>query len=193
MKKILMTAVLLGVASGTAHAQLLGDTSLYVGVDTVDVDVDVFGSMTDMDPQSSQNQRVELESSLIRIRAGWNVNENFGLEIQYGLSDDDTDLNNGTVEISDYIGLFAVPTADLASFLKLEIPLGYAITSADDLGGEDVESEAYGVNFRLLPAKLLGSDLPLALTAGFMVYGSDGGDGVSGRITGTNFGLRFDF
>lgn len=189
MKKILLTAVMLGLSSGAAHAQLFGDTSLYVGVDTVDLDVDTFSSQTDMDPQTPQNQRNEFESSIIRLRLGWNVNENFSLEVQYGLPDEDTDLANNTIEISDYIGLFAVPTADLAEWMKLEIPLGYAITSADDISDDDVESESYGVNFRFLPAKLVGSDLPLALSAGFMVYGSDG----DGRVSGTNLGLRFDF
>lgn len=189
MKKILLTAVLLGVSSGAAHAQLFGDTSLYVGADTVDLDVDTFSSSSDMDPQTSQNQRTEFESSIIRLRLGWNVNENFGLEVQYGLSDDDTDLANGTIEVSDYIGIFAVPTADIASFVKLEIPLGYAITSADDVSDEDIESESYGVNFRFLPAKLLGSDFPLSLSAGYMIYGSEGDN----RVKGANFGLRLDF
>lgn len=184
MKKILLTAVLLGVASGAAHAQ-----SFYVGADTVDMEISAVGQVDDGNPQTPSNQRVEVDSSIIRLRAGWNVNENFALELQYGLSDEDTDLANNKVEISDYIGLFAVPTADIASYLKLEIPLGYAITSADDISSDDVESEAYGVNLRLLPAKLVGSDFPLALSAGFMVYGSDDG----ARVTGANFGLRFDF
>ncbi|MBR9814902.1 porin family protein [bacterium] len=188
MKKILLTAVMLGLSSGAAHAQLFGDTSLYVGVDTVDLDVDTFSSQTDMDPQTPQNQRNEFESSIIRLRLGWNVNENFGLEIQYGLSDDDTDFANNTVEVSDYIGIFAVPTADLADYLKLEIPLGYAITTVDGQS-EDVESESYGVNFRFLPAKLLGSDFPLSLSAGYLIYGSKNDT----RVKGTNLGLRLDF
>lgn len=183
MKRILLTALLLGGTLGAAHAN-----TLYVGVDTVDLSVDSFSTSTDEDAQTPQTQRDELDSSILRIRAGWNVNENFGLELQYGLADDDTDLANNTIEISDYIGVFAVPTADIASFVKLEIPLGYAIIESDD-ADEKLESESYGVNFRFLPAKLVGSDFPLSLSAGFMVYGSEN----SSRISGANFGARFDF
>lgn len=188
MKKTLATALLLGVISTPALAD--DDRRFYVGVDTVDLEVTVFGpGGADGDPQTPTVDRSELDSSIIRARAGWNVNEGFALEVHYGFEDDETDLANNTIAISDYIGVFAVPTANLYSFLKLEIPLGYAIVSADDASDEDLESEAYGVNFRLLPAKLVGSDLPLSISLGFMVYGTDGGN----RVDGANAGVRFDF
>lgn len=187
MKKTLATALLLGV---TCTPVLADDPTFYVGVDTVDLEVTAFGpGGADGDPTTPTTDRNEFDSSMLRLRGGWNVNEGFALEVHYGLEDDETDPANNTIAISDYIGVFAVPTADLFSFLKLEIPLGFALITVDDARDEDFESEAYGVNVRFLPAKLLGSDLPLAVSFGYMVYGQDGGD----RIDGANAGIRFDF
>ena len=189
MKKFLvLTAGML--ATGTAAA--IDDLHFYLGADQAELDVVTFVNLgNDGDPATPQQQRVEAESSMIRLRGGIAVNENLALEIQYGLEGDDTDLSQDPpqVALESYLGVFLVPSAYLTDYMQIEVPIGYGEVEFD--GAESEGDRAYGANLNFYPLRVFNEDGSklVSLSGGFMVYYR----GDDERVDGFNFGLKVVF
>lgn len=128
---------------------------------------------------------VEVDSRMIRLRAGKRVLEAVGFELHYGV--DQADEDKGQVSTDSYYGAYLVPTATVFEALELAFPVGYARSEFGD-SGEALGGIGYGIDAEF-PLRALG-DLPdIRLTAGWMVYYQKS----DARVYGANFGLRYDF
>lgn len=176
----------------TTPALAVEDLHFYVGVDQAELDaVTITNAGFDDDPATPVTNRQELDSSMIRLRAGLAINENLAFEVQYGFEDDETDAstNPPTIALESYIGAYLVPSAYLTDYLQLETPIGYGEVELD--GGEKEGDTAYGANLNLYPLRVFneeGSKL-VSISGGYMVYYRANDE----RVNGYNIGLKILF
>lgn len=131
----------------------------------------------------------EFESSMYRIRAGMRLLEAVGIELHYGISDDDGS-EAGKFEVGQYYGIFVVPTGSLFDLVEISVPIGYSSTDAErGNASETFDGVSYGLNIEV--PITLGSDWfpDLRIGGGGLVYRAD----QDSRMYGYHFGVRLDF
>lgn len=149
---------------------------LYVGLDQAGTTL----SQSGLPPQTPH----EFDSGFYRLRAGRQLGQGVGIELQYGF--EETADQPGEVATEDYYGLFLVPSTNLFETIDLTFPVGYARST---VGGVDLDSVAFGLAAEL-PLQAFSSSLPdLRLVLGWMTYYQKR----DARLYGFNLGLRFDF
>jgi len=127
----------------------------------------------------------DLDSRMVRVRAGKKLFEGIGLELHLGI--DQADEESGEIPLDSYYGVYLVPNATLFDVVELAFPVGYGRSTFDE--GDALGSIAYGIDAEL-PLKVFGDGLPdLRLTGGWMVYYQKS----DARVYGANVGLRYDF
>ena len=195
MKKL--GAIILSIAFASPAMADDGWT-VYLGADTVDSTFAVSSDQTIFtgDNQASFRNTNDAESKFNRLRLGIRLSESVGLEGHFGLEDDTADAANGTAGVTEYYGLYLVPTATVMDLFELAFPVGFSQVSVemfDDsstLRTFDTDGIAYGMNAELPLSRFIDIESwDLRLVAGGMVYQQDG----SSRLYGVNFGLRGDF
>lgn len=185
------------LVASAAHAD--EGRRFYVGVDRVDATFSTSTPQTVFDGSNTGNfnQSSESETKFLRIRAGVDLSEDIGLELQFGKEDDQADAASGTGELGSYGGIFIVPRGRIFGYFDLELPLGFAKVEYHDPNGNraDVDGVAYGLNLGLSLTQFLGDEdredraWNLRLIAGGMVYQQDR----DSRFYGYNAGLRLEF
>ena len=217
MKKVL--ALMLLSATATVHAQGLmksvgggssSDSSsssqsssgtfdddkkynFYVGADLQNTKL----SVSDSNSFGGLNA-TDFDSKFWDIRAGYRLFKVIGVEVHYGIPDQN-DQDPGKYKKRNYYGVFAVPTASVFDLFELGFPIGYTNSSitvngantagTDSIVEKHLNSIAYGANLEI-PVRVLWHALPdVRLTGGGMVYYQRS----DAREYGYHFGLRYDF
>lgn len=160
-------------------------TRLYVGADYAQVDVSYSS-----DALKAQFGGEEFRSTFYRGRVGVRVFEVIGLEAHFGVPDDDGS-EPGRVEIAEYWGVFAVPTATIFDLFEMAVPLGYSKLKVAQATGAEEEFGRVGFGLNIeLPLKGLVEALPdIRIGGGGMVYHAEN----HARIYGYHVGARYDF
>ncbi|HSW12856.1 MAG TPA: hypothetical protein VLI06_08460 [Solimonas sp.] len=156
---------------------------LHVGVDMAEVDFSL------SDELETKFGSADLDSSMYRLRVGMRLLEAVGLELQYGLSDDDgTDA--GTIEIGEYYGVFLVPTGSLFELIEVSTPIGYSFIKGErGSASHEFDGVSYGLQLEL-PITLDSEWLPdIRIGGGGQVYQASH----ESRVYGYHFGVRLDF
>lgn len=138
------------------------------------------------------------DSKFWDVRAGYRLFKVIGVELHYGLPDQDAN-ELGRYKKRSYYGVFAVPTANVFDLFEIGFPLGYT-NSGITVDGQNsagtnttvqkhLNSIAYGANLEV-PVRVIWRALPdIRLTGGGMVYYQRS----DAREYGFHFGLRYDF
>jgi hypothetical protein len=131
----------------------------------------------------------EFESDFYRVRAGVRVFGAVGLELHYGISDDDG-AEPQHAEVASYWGAYAVPTGTLFNLIELSAPIGYSRTELErGIAKETFDGISFGLNF----------EIPLILDASWFPDVRIGGGGTvyqaekDARVYGYHAGIRIDF
>lgn len=140
----------------------------------------------------------DYDSKFWDVRAGYRLFKVIGVELHYGLPDQDAN-EPGRYKKRNYYGVFAVPTANVFDLFEIGFPLGYT-NSGITVDGQNsagtnttvqkhLNSIAYGANLEV-PVRVIWRALPdIRLTGGGMVYYQRS----DAREYGFHFGLRYDF
>ncbi len=197
----LMKSVGGGSSSGSGSgSQSSGDSfdddkkyNFYVGADLQNTKLSVSNS----DSFNGLNAS-DYDSKFWDIRAGYRLFKVVGVEVHYGVPDQN-DQDPGRYKKRSYYGVFAVPTASVFDLFEIGFPVGYT-NSGITVNGQNaagtntvvekhLNSIAYGANLEV-PVRVLWRALPdVRLTGGGMVYYQRS----DAREYGFHFGLRYDF
>lgn len=130
----------------------------------------------------------ELDSSMLRLRAGMRFFDLVGIELQLGSGTGDD--APGNFDVGSYAGVFVVPTGLLFDMVEVAGMLGITRLEAERGGAsESLNGQAYGVNLEL-PLRALSEGLPdLRIGVGHIVFNAKN----AYRTYGFHFGLRYDF
>ena len=131
----------------------------------------------------------QLDSSMLRLRAGVRLFGVLGVELHYGNGNEDG-KSSGKFKVGSYAGLYFVPTGLLFDTVEIAGILGYTKLKVERGNvSESLTGEAYGVNVEL-PVRVLADFMPdLRVGGGYIIYN----DSNNYRTYGAHFGLRFDF
>jgi hypothetical protein len=133
--------------------------------------------------------RRELDSSMLRLRAGARFFNWIGVELQLGAGSGDAEAAD-EYEVASYGGLFFAPTGLLFDTLEVAALVGVTHFKAErGSASETFGGPAFGVNAEL-PLRRLAEGLPdIRLGGGYIVYDHNNRH----RIYGAHAGLRYDF
>jgi hypothetical protein len=137
---------------------------------------------------SSRFGRRELDSNMLRLRAGVRFFSWIGVEVQLGSGGDAQAADE--YDVATYGGVFFVPTGLLFDTIEVAALVGLTQLKAERGNvSETFGGPAFGVNVEL-PLRGLMESLPdLRLGVGYMVYDHNNRH----RIYGAHAGLRYDF
>lgn len=128
-------------------------------------------------------------SNFNRFRGGLRVLDVVGIEAHVGIKGD-SGGDPGSVGVSKYYGIYAVPTGVIFDTVEIAAALGYSqMTVENSSASEKFGGVSYGLNMEL-PLRHFFESLPdIRVGLGGIVYHHDS----TARIYGTHFGLRYDF
>ncbi len=180
-----------------ATAQAQGDGwAVYGGLDYAVLEISGYTTNPAPEPDNAPERiRLDFDADMIRGRVGWWMNEDFALEAQFGVGNDDAQ-DPDTAEIDSYYGIYLLPRAQMFDWLDVVFPLGFASTDFVLPSNQSLkrDSAAFGVNFQLNMAGFFGEDSViggLGIGAGFMVYQQGSDSSVRGYNGGIHFGYSF--
>lgn len=130
----------------------------------------------------------DFQSDFYRARIGTRIFEVIGLELHVGQADSDG-TENGEVEVSQYYGVYAVPTGTLFDVIEVSAPIGYSMLSLQrGTTEEDFDGVSFGLNFEI-PVFVTEGGTGLRIGGGGTVYQADR----KSRTYGYHAGIRLDF
>lgn len=157
---------------------------LYVGAD--------YASLTasfSRDALVTQFGGDDFESSFYRVRVGTRLFDGIGVEGHFGVSDTD-DSEPGDVEVSEYFGVFVVPTGVIFDLIEVAAPVGFSVTELSGRGAKKkFDGVSFGLNFEI-PLLVDVEGFPdIRIGGGGTVYQAER----DARIYGYHAGVRIDF
>ena len=131
----------------------------------------------------------EFDSRFYRARFGTRLFGKIGVEGQFGFSDTD-DTEPGDVEVSEYVGVFIVPTGVIFDLIEVAAPIGYSVTELSGRGASHkFDGFSFGLNFEI-PLLIDVENFPdIRIGGGGTVYQAER----EARVYGYHAGIRFDF
>ena len=130
-----------------------------------------------------------VDSRFYRGRIGTRLFQFIGVEGHFGVSDTDDSLP-GDVEVSEYVGIYLVPTGVLFNLLEVSAPVGYSVTELQrGNASEKFDAVSFGLNIEI-PLLVDVDGFPdIRIGGGGTVYQAE----KESRVYGYHAGIRIDF
>ncbi len=131
---------------------------------------------------------IDFDTPTLQFAVGNQFDDNWGVELRFGVGTDEDRAFGLDMEISQYYALYLKPTLPLANNVSLYALLGVANTEVDTSVGEDDDSDisyGFGIAAEVNPGvDLFGEYISLY---------DDTDDGISVEIKGFNIGVGLTF